>query len=95
MCLAYVVKNNSHLLLELGPFPLETPQKDLVMEVLAHPRLLHFHHIDSAVHEMIDYVLLIAWVWSLGREHILYQLNRVLLELFINLRIYHVKRGHL
>ena len=64
------------------------------MESMAHFGLLHFHHIDGAVHEMVHDVLLLAGVWLLEWEYVLNQLHRVLLELLVNLGVYNIQRWH-
>lgn len=84
-----------HLLLQLTPLSLEPPEQDLIMELPAHFGLLHLHHINCSVHKVVDYVLLLGRIRILRWEYVLYQLNRVLLMLFVDLRVYNIKRWHL
>ena len=79
------MQDDSHLLLQLAALSLEPPKQDLIMKFPAHFGLLNFHHIDSPVHEVVDYVLLFGRIRILSGEYILYKLHRVLLMLLVDL----------
>lgn len=83
--LSDIMEDNLDLLLKLASLSFQASKQYLVMKLLAHLRLLHFHHIDRAIQKVVHNVLLLARVWVLFRENILHNLNGVLLKLLVDL----------